>query len=371
MKIGIITLNSHANYGGILQAYALSTILKTLGHDAKVVYLPVRWNLPWYKKPWVYVKRWVEKLKDKDVVIFREKYLTESFAIVSKKTQSFIDKYTPHILVDCYTDLQEKDWDVLVVGSDQVWRPDYITGNVEHFFLKFAEKWNVKRVAYAASLGVDIWLFKPSQDNSIRRLIKKFDAVSVREESAIHLCKEHWDIDAKLVLDPTFLLKKMDYESLVIKSNTPVSPGNLLCYVLDENEHTKRIIKFVESNNHLKSFRVNSRYEDYSAPLNERIQPSVEQWLRGFMDADMVVTDSFHACVFSIIFNKPFVVVGNNKRGNTRFDSLLKTFGLADRFLYDINDIERMNSTIDWDSVNAIIEELRNLSLNFIKLNLS
>ena len=136
-------------------------------------------------------------------------------------------------------------------------------------------------------------------------------------------------------------------------------------------DRTKRIIKFVESNNHLKSFRVNSRYEDYSAPLNERIQPSVEQWLRGFMDADMVVTDSFHACVFSIIFNKPFVVVGNNKRGNTRFDSLLKTFGLADRFLYDINDIERMNSTIDWDSVNAIIEELRNLSLNFIKLNLS
>ena len=310
-------------------------------------------------------------MRDKKIVIFQEKYLTETFAIVSKETQSFIDHYTPHVLVDSYTDLQEKDWDAFVVGSDQVWRPGYMGAHVEHAFLKFAENWNVKRVAYAASFGVDTWLFRRSQDDTIKCLMKKFDAVSVREESAVLLCKEHWDIDAKQVLDPTFLLKTKDYESLVIKSNTPESPGNLLCYVLDESERTKRIIELVEANNHLKSFRVNSKYEDNSAPLNERIQPSVEQWLRGFMDAEMVLTDSFHACVFSIIFNKPFIVVGNNKRGNTRFDSLLKTFGLSDRFLFDINDLERMNSAIEWCKVNTIIEKLKMDSIDFIKGSLS
>lgn len=93
--------------------------------------------------------------------------------------------------------------------------------------------------------------------------------------------------------------------------------------------------------------------EDWSAPLAERIQPPVEQWLRGFMDAELVVTDSFHACVFSILFHKPFVVVGNKERGLARVKSLLKMFGLEERWNSDIPTISFLKLLIGKMWMNA------------------
>ena len=135
-------------------------------------------------------------------------------------------------------------------------------------------------------------------------------------------------MNASHVLDPTMLLDVQDYVDLVKRADIPKSKGTLLCYILDETESTTDLISRLASETGLVPFRGNSRVEDWSAPLAERIQPPVEQWLRGFMDAELVVTDSFHACVFSILFHKPFVVVGNKERGLARVKSLLKMFGL-------------------------------------------
>lgn len=103
-------------------------------------------------------------------------------------------------------------------------------------------------------------------------------------------------------------------------------------------------------------------------PATERIQPAVETWLRGFHDANFVVTDSFHACVFSIIFNKPFIAIGNLGRGMTRFTSLLNRFGLQSRLIADSDKTNfEMPSDIDWDKVNTVLEESRKVSLQYLK----
>lgn len=129
------------------------------------------------------------------------------------------------------------------------------------------------------------------------------------------------------------LLDKDDYIQLIKKSPTPPSPGNLLCYILDPTPFKDKIISEITSRKHLTPFSVTAPVDDLSLPPRQRIQPPVEAWLRGFMDAEYIVTDSFHACAFSIIFGKPFIAIGNTGRGLSRFTSLLTTFGLQDRLI--------------------------------------
>lgn len=109
---------------------------------------------------------------------------------------------------------------------------------------------------------------------------------------------------------------------------------------------------------------MNSKVENKKAPLQERIQPSVEQWLRGFYDAEFVVTDSFHACVFSILFNKPFIAIENEDRGTSRFTSLLSMFGLKDRLITDGTTF-RFNEGNDANA-NKKLYSLRQKSMGFI-----
>ena len=147
------------------------------------------------------------------------------------------------------------------------------------------------------------------------------------------------------------------------RADVPKSKGTLLCYILDETESTTGLISRLAGEMGLVPFRGNSRAEDWSAPLAERIQPPVEQWLRGFMDAELVVTDSFHACVFSILFHKPFIVVGNKERGLARVESLLKMFGL-EKCLYENQELGMTN--LNWELVEERLYEWRKKSFSLI-----
>ena len=119
-------------------------------------------------------------------------------------------------------------------------------------------------------------------------------------------------------------------------------------------------------------FYVNSKYNNAEAPLEERIQQPVEKWLRAFYDAEFVITDSFHACVFSLIFNKPFIVYGNKERGFARFESLLNLFGLEERLVCSPNDVKKtLEKNIDWNRVNSIHKQMKEKSLSFLVKNLS
>lgn len=346
MKIGILTLPLHTNYGGILQAYALQTVLERMGHEVVVIDTPNMKATPSFL---TMGKRIAKRVLGKRVEIFLERRHNREYPIISQYTQPFIDKYIHRKEISSLHELKKENFDTIVVGSDQVWRPLYFTSlfkaNIRNAYLAFAEKWNIKRVAYAASFGTDNWEYTPKQTEKCGELLRMFDAVSVREEFGVQLCKEHFSVEAQHVLDPTMLLDKEDYIHLIETAQTPKSKGTLLNYILDETTEKRALIEQIAKDKKLTPFRVNSKVEDRTAPLEERIQPPVEEWLRGFYDAEFIVTDSFHACVFSILFNKPFIVIGNKKRGISRFESLMKIFGMENRLLQNYNDYKDVVET--------------------------
>lgn len=246
---------------------------------------------------------------------------------------------------------------------------------IKHAYLDFAKEWDVKRIAYAASFGVAEWELNEEQTIECAHLAKLFDAVSVRENSGITLCNKFLDIEASLVLDPTLLLEKDDYIKLIETEFELASEGDFFCYILDDNENVRNAICNIEKELTLRSFQVKAKKSIYETKLEgnreDYIIPSPAKWLRAFMDAKMVFTDSFHGCVFSIIFNKPFWVIGNKGRGNARFDSLLKLFNLESRRI-DINEINDIDFAlpINWDEVNSIKKEWQSKSIKFLKDNL-
>lgn len=368
MKIGILTLPLHTNYGGILQAYALMKVLSDMGHDVTLLdkerkNVGVSWKLPL-----LIIYRLIKKyvLKKHNVFILSEAKSKKEYPIISQYTQVFIERnISSRLLLPSLLSIKEEDFDAIVVGSDQIWRPKYYP-EIENAFLAFTKGWNIKRIAYAPSFGTNNWEYTTTQTVKCGNLLKDFHAVSVREKSAISLCTSNFTVTPVHVLDPTMLLNKEDY--LKVSNYEGRRNRGVLTYILDETVDTTRLVKEVSNVYDWPIFRTNSRTEDKSAPLNERIAPPVEEWINGFADADFVITDSFHACVFSILFNKPFLVFGNKSRGLARFSSLLSIFDLENRLVlsYDKTVLEKTKGEINWKKVNDILDFQRKKSLNFL-----
>lgn len=373
MKIGILTLPLNSNYGGVLQAYALQTVLKRMGHDVLEVELKknLRWQYPpLWKMPLSFGKRFLFKyiVRRKNQKILLERYERKIYPLLVHDILEFISKYIKQFKVDKFIDCKGK-FDAFVCGSDQIWRYKYylfFEGDIANVYLKFLGDDSCKRIAYAASFGTDNWEYPAKETAECKNWIQKFDAVSVREETGVKLCSTYYDIKAKHVLDPTMLLSKDDYVDLIEKSDVPKSKGNLFCYILDNTDEKMNVVKNIEKQRHLSSFFMNGDCGNWTEDLEKRIQPPVESWLRAFYDSEFIVTDSFHACVFSILFHKQFLVIGNKERGLARIYSLLSMFGLEDRLTSDTGlDINRMK-TIDYDRVDEILAKHREESRTFL-----
>jgi len=370
MKIGILTLPLHTNYGGILQAFALTKVLKDKGHEVWLIDKSRSGRLPLSKMPVMYTKRFIKKfiLRRPATYIFSEQKSLREYPVISQHTQSFIEKYIPkRETLPSPNALPKNSFEAIFVGSDQIWRPKYYPV-IENAYLKFTQSWDngVRRVSYAPSFGTENWEYLPAQTEECGALLRRFHAVSAREISGVRLCKEKFGVDAEHVLDPTMLLDVSVYIDMI--KNYAKSSGNLLTYLLDLDEGKQKIVDDVADIKGLKAFKINSKTEDHTAKLEERIAPPIEQWLRGFYDAEFVITDSFHACAFSILFNKPFIVYGNKSRGLARFLSLLSIFGLEDRLISAPQELtdEKIKQPINWHNVNNILEERRKQSNIFI-----
>lgn len=368
MKIGIITQPLHTNYGGLLQNYALQQALKRLGHEPMTLDQG-NTAIPLWRIIASCIKTFLLKLVGKGGNrLYPFQMDNRKTAYIRQHTNRFIEKYITHTEPFKYAEefrtyTVNYQLDALVVGSDQVWRPIY-NQNVLCSFLDFAKGLKLKRLAYAASFGVDYWEFDQQQTERATELTRDFNAVSVREHSGIGLCRKYLGCDAVQVLDPTMLLEKEDYIRLVENENELLSKGNLFTYILDESDEKKFIIETVASELDLQPFSSMPKYRT-------DVFPPVTQWLRAFMDAKFVVCDSFHGAVFSVIFNKPFLIIGNKERGMTRFNSLLDTFELHNRIMDNITDVHSIiNTPINWEKVNRIREEMKTYSIQFLKSNL-
>ena len=382
MKIGILTQPLRNNYGGLLQNFALQQVLNGMGHQAETVdwmdeCSPLRTMLSRAKKTLLsYIRKGVEAP--------RYKPPAEEVAVISRNTRLFVERYIRvcPMHVARREDFLSVDnmfgYDGYVVGSDQVWRPGY-NAFLTSMFLDFVRRKDVRRVAYAASFGTSDWEFSPQMTVECGRLSKRFDLITVREDSGVSLCREHLGVNASLVLDPTMLLNRGDYEQLVADEHAPKSVGTLLYFILDPCEEKRRLVQQVSKLSGLQPFTVMPRFyadtctrQTVKNHIEDCALLPVSSWLRGFMDAEMTVVDSFHGAVFSIFFNKPFWVIGNSKRGNARFESLLGTFGLQDRMISpgQVNTIDCLRP-IDWEKVNLILEREKERSLELLRQGLA
>lgn len=382
MKIGILTQPLHANYGGLLQNYALQQVLLRAGHEVETIdWSPSNkslrsrlYRIKWTILPFLFPKKYPK---------LRYQPTDEERKVIQQHTNHFISTYIHHTkTIMCRDGFSHQakvgKYDAYVVGSDQCWRPCY-NAFLSSMFLIFAKDEKAKRIAYAASFGTDQWEFTQEMTSICSPLAQKFDFVSVREDSGVKLCKEHLGVNAVHVLDPTLLLTKEDYIHLIEAEKEPKAKGTLFNYILDPDTVKSEFINRVAKERELKSFQVLPKCQaetrtkqDVKNHIEDCVFPGVTTWLRAFMDSEMTIVDSFHGMVFSIIFNKPFWVIGNANRGLSRFTSLLKVFHLEDRLL-EANQLHEVdiNRPIDWSSVNAILKQKRNECKNLLLTELS
>ncbi len=443
MKVAIITLQLHTNYGGVLQAFALQRVLEAMGNEVEIIQsdkiMPEPEGAAAVRK---FLTRSFRKyaLCRSNVEIFRERRINGEFPVIGKEFVRFFRKYLNIRYISSFSEIRASDYDAFVVGSDQVWRPIYNPA-LMHSFLDFT--WendftrgdsgrtrvcssageesgggrDVRRIAYAVSFGCDAWEYTERQTALAAGLAGRFNALSFRENSGVKNAAEHLGVEAVTVLDPTMLLDAGDYRRLVgarvdspkdfregctkvfrdgftedsrdgftageqpgaTCGESPENDGNsgendgnfgVFEYVLDNTAETANLVASLERQLAIPVRRFLGADPRGREEISLRVQPPVESWIEGIADAGFVLTDSFHACVFSILFHRPFAVVGNRSRGLSRIIWLLEQFGLESRLLCNVED-SIPESEIDWESVDARLGLLRAESFEFLRANLS
>lgn len=364
------------NYGGILQAWALQQVIADLGHTGyvdstkSVAVSPLFATL---RRGSTYVRDGMARLG-----VLPRRFQPNAVRWAANK-DLFAFSRTEFNLVRLYhgngaVDRKTLDsFDAFVVGSDQVWRPDFV--DVASFLLDFLSPDDARpRIAYAASFGSadPTPLFEKESRSILGPLARRFDALSTREESGVELCRTLWDATARRLIDPTMLLSPDRYASLFEGAERVGTEGQLATYVLDTSSEARAVVEEVERGQGSTAavlFRPLPRsYREFARDRPRFSRVTVETWLRTLAGSGSIVTDSYHGTVFSILFNKPFLVVLNHKRGLARFETLLSLFGLHDRIAkFDGRDAERMASPIDWDSVNTRIAAEREQGLTFLE----
>lgn len=248
-------------------------------------------------------------------------------------------------------------FDLLCVGSDQVWNPVYITNKDDWYFLKFACP--EKRLALAASIGVDS--LDESQAERIRRGVEGFPSLSVREHRGAELIKEVSGRDAEVLCDPTLTLSAYEWRAVADHRLTPDHPY-ILAYLLgDQNEEVQAILDMVTNSGRV----VTVQLSDYQKECEPDAGPA--EFISLVEHAEHVVTDSFHAAVFSCIFQRPLTIVRRQGGLNifSRIEQLSTSLGIDNKIFG--TPMFNFSCSGDYEGVAEAIEEGRERFMSYLK----
>ena len=349
-KIGILAFiqPQTKNYGAILQAYALSKTLQKMGYDVELIDIREEGN---------------------KINFFASLKKNIRETIEGNPFRSFL-KSEVSISKPLYSFNELKDYGsqycAVIVGSDQVWRPEYCGNLALHYFLDFVPE-GVKRISYAASFGVDKWFADVPTTENAKKEIRKFKAVSVRELAGVNICKEVFGINASHALEPTLLADKNLFLNLLPQRKK--EHQYIASFVLDRTVETEAIESFI-SRQTGKSITSLNKHEVtfFGRKLNKFI--SIKEWLMKLRDSEMVITDSFHCVCFSLIFQKNFICIGNKTRGLSRLNSLLKLIEQEDRIFMNLEQVKHSkvwDFGIDYSEVNHRLNKQHKISHDFLK----
>jgi hypothetical protein len=376
-RVLIKTLPLHSNYGGILQAYALQEAIRRLGFDAVT-----DTSTPHPLSHRVRRRYWAARRAVRMLVPARYDWTWRAPREVLADQAGFARR---HLRAGTYVEraatprararLASK-FQAFVVGSDQVWRSAY--AEIPDQFLDVIEEADgdrPRRVSYAASFGLDdVSEYSAAEFARAASLIRRFHAISVREDAGVRICRDEFGVAAQRHLDPTLLLDAEHYLALASRAEPAPAPGDrrLLVYQLDPNDELRAIEVVIADRlglelQDLLTSPPPETYAEYAADRAAYDRPSVERWLSSFASAEFVVTDSYHGCVFAILFNRPFVVLANPRRGASRFETLLDVFGLRHHVVSTVEaGIDERVFAPDWHRVNRILDAERARSAEYL-----
>ena len=362
MKIGIITFHRANNYGAVIQAYALMKACSKKA-DTKIIdyydtYVNSEYNVIRPIRKEAIAKSIIKTLSD---------CLSIKKRILRKKAfNSFREQYlrlTPKIISENELKKQSTNFDYIITGSDQVWSPAITNGVSDIYFLKFVDK-KVKKVSYAPSVG-NVEQLRPYIEE-VKKLLKDYAAISVRESDAKQEISRAMNKNIKQVVDPTLLLNREDWESL-ISSNTS-SNDYIFAYSVSYSPECTKITNYLS-----KKEKIDVVHAEQFKHLYKNVSRTIYTggplvFLESIKNAKYVVTSSFHATVFSIIFHKKLIVIPHRKTG-IRVIDLLKRCGLDDRCYCSLNEfIERGNyaQVPNWKDADLKLDSLRKDSINWL-----
>ena len=361
MKIGILTYHRSHNYGALLQAYALKQFLIQQGYSNVefVDYFP-----DYHWKMYANIQRKsLRNLTFKELLLYPYYYCFEFiplYILKEKRRKGFL-KFIDNYIVPKSKDYQNQEYDIVIYGSDQIWRKQNkktCPGFNKMYFGDERIKAK-KRIAYSASMGViDL---APDDKEFLSESLKNFDAVSVREKDLYETVKNLTVQKIYQTLDPVFLLNKKDwvrlYPKRLIKKN----------YILLYNFQPGKIAKEIANQS---SKLLNIPIIELTGGVNQRfyrkgIKPTLSpsDFISLFIYTDFVISSSFHGVAFAIIFEKQFYTHCTHKP--YRIISLLESLRLGDRFIKDISNVD-INNNINYNELQPVIEREKNISKEYL-----
>lgn len=368
--VGLLTLDSRIyNYGGFLQEMALQDAINSLGYECEIIDYEVSQEFNTFSLKREIKNFSFDKIKKK---LTKEKTILLSNPVsdlITKRKRAF-DKYRAHNLVlskkMSYSDLHSIDlnYEQLVCGSDQIWNPDY---NIPAFFLNFGRK-DCRKIIYAASIGKG--QLSCLEKKTYSKLLEFPDYISVREDSAQKLISSITEKNVELVLDPT-LLHQQEYWMKKADDSSLNHRNYIFCYFLNlTDEKVKSANDFAKKNNCevIAIPYLHNEVEKYTEKLEGKLLSEVNpaDFLNLIRNAEAVITDSFHATVFSIIFQKDFWCFGRNAgtyNMNTRLHTLLGYVEMQDRLIEPDDLKNKMHCThVDIDLHNLKIEQKESIA---------
>ena len=354
MKIGVITFHRAHNYGAMLQCYALSEILKMLGHEVEVIdYLPTQFKIEysiypfWHLSLWRKITQFLKILPVFDIKIKRSRAFNGFIKTLPLSRVSYNE-----------TNVDIKGYDVIFFGSDQIWNPT-LTNNMDRVYCGDFPKCGTKFVAYAASTSPKI--LRDEYRSYFKGIIDHFDKISTREQSLTDYLNSISPGISRVVLDPVLLLSKDQWSKIAIR---PKESKYLLVYTVPQHPDIMQVAQDIAADKGLEVIEIrpnvhNIRKKGYL----QYVSPA--EFLGYIMFADFVLTTSFHGTALSVVYEKQFITLSINELVDDRSRNLLSSLGLADR-LKQSRDVRF--GDVEYNP--RALENMRESSIDYIKSSL-
>ena len=365
-KVGIVTLHGYHNYGNKLQNYAMHKVLSDFGFTTDTLILHKqlhffstiqnRFKMIFRQSPSKSIEIVIKRFKPKRYSKEDEKLVNSRTDIFKQFSKDYLSEKFLKLDIDNVAKIN-KEYNYFVTGSDQVWNPVYIS-NMEKYFLTFADK--SKRVEYAPSFSCP--KLPKSHEKKYRKWLREMSRVSVRETEGAEIIRELTGINAPVLVDPTLLLSKKQWLSIANKASNRPEQGYILTYFLGEtSSDTEQYIQNLAQEKNTKIIRLGDIHDKESYITGPR------EFIDYINNAAVLLTDSFHGVVFSILLETPFLVYERKTNIPTmysRIETLLDRFDLRHR---EARNVVQDIFDIDFGHTYEILEFEKEKSLNYLR----